>query len=218
MSVIVEFQVSAPEFDLGQILSVDEGSTIELESLVPVDQATVPLFWIHNSTRDSFVDSVGDHPAVENVSVVDVFEDRTLFTLDWDASTDPVFQAIQTADGQLLSATGTVATWEFEVRFPTRVALTDFSAYCEENGITPQIDRIHNPTEPESDPWYGLTEPQREAVLLAMEHGYYDIPRGCTTMQLGEKLGISDQAVTERLRRATRSLLSTTLADSSAEE
>ncbi|WP_249361517.1 helix-turn-helix domain-containing protein [Haloterrigena sp. H1] len=32
--------------------------------------------------------------------------------------------------------------------------------------------------------------------------GYYDIPRGCTTAELADELGISDQAVTERLRRA----------------
>jgi len=32
--------------------------------------------------------------------------------------------------------------------------------------------------------------------------GYYDIPRGCTTAELADELGISDQATTERLRRA----------------
>ncbi|RLM81550.1 helix-turn-helix domain-containing protein, partial [Halobellus sp. Atlit-38R] len=50
--------------------------------------------------------------------------------------------------------------------------------------------------------WYGLSEPQREALTLAVQMGYYDIPRGCTTQELASELGISDQAVTERLRRA----------------
>jgi len=39
---------------------------------------------------------------------------------------------------------------------------------------------------------------QREAPVLAVESGYDDIPRTCTTVELGEKLGVSDRAVTER--------------------
>ena len=61
---------------------------------------------------------------------------------------------------------------------------------------------MYNPTDPEAGPWYGLSEPQREALMLAVRMGYYDIPRGCTTEDLANELGISDQAVTERLRRA----------------
>lgn len=48
--------------------------------------------------------------------------------------------------------------------------------------------------------------------------GYYDIPRGCTTKELADELGISDQAVTERLRRAIGSLVRHTLALSAARE
>jgi len=43
---------------------------------------------------------------------------------------------------------------------------------------------------------------KRSLSPLAVRLGYYDIPRGCTTAELADELGISDQAVTERLRRA----------------
>jgi hypothetical protein len=46
---------------------------------------------------------------------------------------------------------------------------------------------------------------------VAVEAGYHDIPRTCTTVELADKLGISDQAVTERLRRAIVNLVSNTL-------
>jgi predicted DNA binding protein len=49
--------------------------------------------------------------------------------------------------------------------------------------------------------WYGLTPRQRRTLELAVRRGYYDIPRRCTTIELADELGISDQAVTERLRR-----------------
>jgi predicted DNA binding protein len=211
MSVIVEFRVSSTDFALGRILCVEGVSTIELESLVPVGEATVPLFWIHESTRDSFVSSVQNHAAVHNTSTVDVFEDRILFTLDWDAKQDHIFAGIAAHNGQLLSAVGTPDRWEFELRFRSHSDLSAFTGHCEDNGASIEVVRVYRPTTPDAGPWYGLTNPQREALTLAVESGYYDIPRGCTTKDLAAELGISDQAVTERLRRAIASLATHTL-------
>lgn len=217
MSVIAEFQVQSGAFELGRILSVEGVSSIELESLVPIGEATVPLFWIHNSTRDEFVENVQQHPAVNNTSAVDSFEDRTLFTLDWDANQDRLFRGIDECDGQLLSAVGRPDTWQFELRFPDHGSLSSFTEHCQSESVSLELTRVYNPAEPDAGPWYGLSDPQREAITLAVESGYYDIPRGCTTQELAEKLGISDQAVTERLRRAIVALVTHTLvpADSS---
>lgn len=211
MSVIAEFRVPSGDFELGRILSVEGMSSIELESLVPTGEATVPLFWVHNSTRNSFVENVQRHPAVNTAVSVDEFEDRTLFTLDWDANHDHVFKGINEYDGQLLSAIGTSIAWDFELRFPSHDALSGFREHCEDAQISMETIRVYNPTNPDAGPWYGLTELQREAITLAVERGYYDIPRGCTTKELADELGISDQAVTERLRRAIVALVTYTL-------
>jgi predicted DNA binding protein len=211
MSVIAEFQVPASDFELGRILAVEGLSTIQLESLVPTGESTVPLFWIHNATREPFLESVQQHPAVNTVAELEVFADRTLFSLDWDARADHLFAGIRSHEGQLLSAVGTPSTWEFELRFPDHDALSEFTTHCDHAAIALEVTRVYNPTEPEAEPWYGLTEPQREALRLAVERGYYDIPRGCTTEDLSAALGISDQAVTERLRRAIGTLVSQTL-------
>lgn len=214
MSVIAELRIPSSDFELGRILHVDGVSSIELESLVPVGNATVPLVWIHNSTRDSFVETVQRHPTVNSATEVDVFDDRTLFTLDWDADQDHVFRGIHESMGQLLGATGTPEAWDFELRFPTHEALSTFTSHCEDAQISLNVIRIYNPTEPTANQWYGLSEPQRKAMMLAVEMGYYDIPRGCTTVELAEELGISDQAVTERLRRAIVVLVNHTLVPS----
>ncbi|WP_136717542.1 helix-turn-helix domain-containing protein [Halorientalis salina] len=217
MSVIAEFRVPPTDFELGRVLSVEGMSAIELETLVPVGDSTVPLFWVYNSTRGSFVERVQRHPAVTDVSEVDEFEDRTLFTLDWDANQDHVFRGISDHEGQLLSATGTTDAWEFELRFPDHDALSEFTAHCEDAQISLEATSVYNPTRADAGPWYGLTDPQREAITLAVRRGYYDIPRGCTTKQLADDLGISDQAVTERLRRAIVALVTHTLVPSESE-
>lgn len=210
MSVIAEFRIPSIDFELGRILTVEGMASIELESLVPTGEAAVPLFWVHNSTLESFVENVQRHPSVNSAREVDVFDDRTLFTLDWDAHHDHLFRGISEHGGQLLSAIGTPDAWEFELRFASHDALSEFTAHCEDAQISVEVTRVYNPTTPDAGPWYGLTEPQREALRLAVQNGYYAIPRGCTTKELADDLGISDQAVTERLRRAIATLVTHT--------
>jgi predicted DNA binding protein len=211
MSVIVEFQVPSVDFRLGEILQVEGVSSVELESLVPVGQATVPLFWVYDTTDESFVASVEEHPDVNRTATVDTFEDRALFKLDWDANQDRIFAGIEEYNGQLLSALGTPDVWEFELRFQTHADLSEFTSHCESGGISVDVARVYRPTVPDSGPWYGLTDRQREALALAVRSGYYSIPRGCTTKDIAADLDISDQAVTERLRRAIASLATNTL-------
>jgi len=202
MSVITEVRISPDDFELGRILKVEEASAIELETLVPSGDVTVPLFWVYEPVEDGFLDTVERYPTVNSVTEVDVFEDRTLVRLDWNANQDHFFQCILDHEGQILSATGTADRWDFEMRFPDRESLSQSQDCCEDAHISLDIIRVYNPTGPEAGPWYGLSEPQREALTLAIRMGYYDIPRGCTTEELADELGISDQAATERLRRA----------------
>jgi len=202
MSVITEVRIYPDDFELGRILSIEAASAIELETLVPSGDVTVPLFWVYEPLGKGFLDTVERYPTVNSVTEVDVFEDRTLFRLDWDASQDHFFECILNHEGQILSATGTPEGWNFEIRFPNRESLSQYKDCCGDAHISLEITRVYNPTDPEAGPWYGLSEPQRVALTLAVRMGYYDIPRGCTTAELAAELGISDQAVTERLRRA----------------
>ena len=201
MSVITELRIPSDDFELGQILHMKEAADVELETLVPSGDVTVPLFWVYEPLGEGFLDTVERYPTVNTVTEVDVFEDRTLFRLDWDASQDHLFQCILHHEGEILSAAGTSEGWNFELRFPDREALSQCQDCLEDAHISLDIVRIYNPTDPEAGPWYGMSEPQREALTLAIRMGYYDIPRGCTTEELATELGISDQAVTERLRR-----------------
>ncbi len=56
-----------------------------------------------------------------------------------------------------------------------------------------------------------LTDTQQEALILAYERGYFESPRKITMAELGEELGISQQAVASRLRRGIKHVLGRTL-------
>ena len=59
-----------------------------------------------------------------------------------------------------------------------------------------------------------VTDPQREALKLAYEYGYFNTPREATLAEIAEELGISQQALGSRLRRANRRLIEREIIDS----
>jgi predicted DNA binding protein len=211
MSVIAEIRVPAHAFELGRILGMGSGTTVTLESMVPLGQKTVPFFWVYNDDIEVFEGTVEDHPSVTALRKVETHDDRTLFAIDWVIERDLVFEAIEETGAQLLSATGTAESWEFELRFPSHAALSGFNEYCADAQISVEVLRIYNPTKPDSGPWFGLTAPQRATLIRAVNGGYYSIPRRLSTEELAAEFDISDQAVTERLRRAIVTLVRNTL-------
>jgi len=211
MAVIAHLRIPADSFELGRILELDTGGTIELENMIPMGEKAVPFFSVSDDVRGSFERNVENHPSVERIVEVTSHDGERLYSLDWNVSRDLFFQGIVELEGQLLSATGTVDTWEFEIRFLSHEALSEFQEYCSNAHISLEVGRIYNPVRPGAGMWYGVTDTQREALMRAVQGGYYSIPRQMSTQDLADELGISDQAVTERLRRAIVALTENTL-------
>jgi len=211
MAVIVDLTLPADTFELGQILRIEGSTQITVETMVPLGGRPIPFVRIQNGTRDAFERAVRDHPAVNEIQLVNSHDEETLYALDWDSSDASLLQTILDLDGVLLSATGTADTWSLELRFPTHSALSEFQEYYLEEDIPVSIKHIYNPTKPDAGPWFGVTPAQRETLAHAVESGYYSLPRNVTTQELAEQFDISDQAVTERLRRGISTLVSNTL-------
>lgn len=210
MNVIVDLTLPSQEFELGRVLRMDTETSVVLETMVPLGERSVPFFRVFGG-RNTFEQAVQDHRTVNDIHVVSTSDGETLYALDWDLSTDTFFEGLLESDANLLEARGFGETWEFELRFPSHDAVSSFQEYCHDNNIPITVDGLYNPTKPDAGPWYGLTPPQREALSRAVEEGYYSIPRETSTQELAAYFDISDQALTERLRRAIISLVSSTL-------
>ena len=211
MAVIVDLTIPAGEFELGQILRVEGLTEITVETMVPLGNRPIPFVQLHNGTRDAFERTVRDHPSVNKIQLVNSHEGELLYALDWDPSDTSLLQTILDLDGIMLTATGTAETWSLELRFRTHDALSEFQEYYIEQNIQVSIKHIYNPTRPDAGPWFGLTPTQRETLAYAVESGYYSLPRETSTQDLADYFDISDQAVTERLRRGISGLVSNTL-------
>jgi predicted DNA binding protein len=217
MSVIAELSIPAHEFELGRILDIEGGTTIELEEMVPLGETAVPFFSLREGSSNAFEDSVRDHPSVDTLQQISTHEGEVFYSLGWRHERDLVFEGFLETGAHLLTATGHENNWEFELRFPGHDALSAFKEYCENAHVSLTVQRIYNPTKPGDAPWFGLTEVQRNTIMYAVDHGYYAIPREISTQELADEFGVSDQAVTERLRRATIALVENTLAVAAAE-
>ena len=218
MSVIGELTVPSTAFELGRILRVEGPTQITLETMVPLGGKPTPFVRIRNDARETFERSVSDHPSVNEIQLVDTHDDETLYALDWEPSDASLLRRILDLDAVLLGATGTTDSWGLELRFPTHEALSAFQDHYVEEDIGVTVERIYNPTKPDAGPWYGLTPPQRETLADAVSAGYYSLPRQISTQELADSFDISDQAVTERLRRGISTLVRNTLLVEEPEE
>lgn len=218
MSVIAHLRIPSDSFELGRILELDSGTVLELENMVPLGERAVPFFSVQDPNRDEFERRVRNHPSVEGIREVSQHDSETLYALDWEVSRDVFFQGLVETGAQLLSGKGGPTTWEFELRFPKHEALSGFQEYCTNAHIDLEVGRIYNPTRPEVGLWYGLTQAQRDTLVRAVEGGYYSIPRRMSTQDLADAFDVSDQAVTERLRRAIVTLVEHTLIAALEEE
>ena len=210
MAVIVDLALPSQQFELGRILGMKGDTSVVLETMVPLGERTVPFFRVHGE-ENGFEKSVRGHSAVTDITVVSTHNGEVLYALDWDISDDTFFDGLIEADANLLEARGVTETWSFELRFPSHDRLSVFQRHCTEYGIPIDIKRLYNPTKPGAGPWYGLSAPQRFTLARAVESGYYSIPRQMSTQELAVEFDITDQAVTERLRRAIRNLVTSTL-------
>jgi len=211
MSVIVELSLPSTTFQLGEILPTEGETTITLETMVPLGDQSVPFFRLHGDARGSFEATVREHPVVSDIHTVNAHDEEILYALDWQSADDTFLSMAERLGGHVLEATGGPEQWQFQLRFPSHGALSTFQEDCFEADLPIDIERIYNPTKPDAGPWYGLTAPQRETLSAAVEKGYYSLPRRISTQELAEEFAVTDQAITERLRRAIETLVTNTL-------
>jgi predicted DNA binding protein len=122
------------------------------------------------------------------------------------------YRAAVELDAVVLAAENEGTDWVVRMRFPDRAAFAAFRERCERRGLSVAARAVYTRARPETVDAV-LTPEQHEALAAAAEMGYYLVPRSCSLAELAESLDLSSQAVSERLRRGTERLLSTTIVD-----
>lgn len=203
--IFVEFWLDHPI--LHETVQAVPGITVEWERNVPTEDGAELLVWIDGAGRSAIEDAMASDPTIERVvDVVDV-NDRWLYTLELaDAGMETDLYPILLETGSLVrQALVTTDGWDCKFGFAGNAALSRFFDTCRAEDIGFEIKRIYEPRE-QSDGSV-LTGLQRDALDTAMETGYFDIPRSGDLQEVGHRLGISDSAASERIRRGLQTLI-----------
>lgn len=209
--VITDISIAADQFELGRLFEPYPDVEIEVERVIPTRRNLVPLFWVSGAPSAEVEELLAEAPLVEGVEVLTEADDRTLFRVDWSPTVDPFFDPLVESQGEVLRAKGGPDAWEFRVQFTDRAAFRTFREGCTDRDVDVELLRLYDPTPPDTEDTL-LTDPQRDALVAAHDAGYWKVPRGTTVGELGGRLGISAQAVSERLRRGTDRLVDTYVA------
>lgn len=203
MCVVAKFTVPGKYCVITRAMAKSNDVEIELDRVVPLGGTIAPMLWVRGAPEavDGFVEGLADQPAVERVTPLEPDGERALYKFEWADHPDGVVGHLLETDAAVLSAAGTAESLDFSIRFNTADALSDFHSRCRESGISLEVTGVRQNQEAE-DRGPGLTSHQRETLLRAYEAGYYDVPREVTAVDLAEEMGISDQSLSERLRRA----------------
>ncbi|WP_158058603.1 helix-turn-helix domain-containing protein [Halorussus halophilus] len=211
MAIIAEFSIPSEDFPLGGIFDAIPDVTIEIERVVPTKKAILPYFWVRNVPVERVQKTLEDQGALDSFTVIDDLGEQGLFRADWDINTEGVLTGIIDSDLTLLAATGTQENWEFEFRAEVNDQIKNFQQYCTAHDIRVELTRLHSVGEANNKGQYSLTSDQREALLLAYNNGYYEVPAQTNLEELAAEIGISRQSFTDRLRRGNSNLIGDTL-------
>ncbi|WP_380678963.1 helix-turn-helix domain-containing protein [Salinigranum sp. GCM10025319] len=207
MSIVAEFTIDAEQFLLGRVLRTGGGMDIEIERVVPASKRVMPYVWVSGGDRRAFEESVRGTDEVRELLHLDTIGTRSLYRITWDETVESLIYGMVETDATILEAHGR-DNWLFRIRFNDHPSLSAFSDYCERHDIRLDVRRVHDLSAAElNDRRLDLTPEQRETIELALERGYFEVPRRATLSDLSGELGVSQQAVSERLRRGTNKVM-----------
>ncbi|WP_254764076.1 helix-turn-helix domain-containing protein [Natrinema marinum] len=208
MVLIAEFEITTPILQR----TAEAASRIDVEEIFRTATGeTKFIFWVYGADPDAIDIALDDDETVRQCSLLEDHADRRLYsgTLSEYGDGKLTYPIAVEYDISYLEITVTGNT-RIRARIPTREALFAYRDACREREIPFRIDRIFDESDRSGDR-YGVTDRQREALLVALEAGYFDVPRKTTLSEVAAQLDISDQALSARLRRGQAALLRSTL-------
>lgn len=214
MSVIATIAIPTDDFTLGASLEDNPGTRIRLERVVPVGSSFIPYFWVSDDGIEAIEATLREEADIESVRIVDRADGDALVRISWAEQVDGFLEALADTGATILQGVGEATQWRFQLRFDDHDQLTAFYRRCVDDEIAVELESVHDPGPPrELDLAVDLTDNQRAALKLALEAGYFEVPRRTTLGRLADELDISDSAVSQRLRRGTAKLLETMVLD-----
>ena len=216
MGSIVDATVPTDQFALGEAFDRTDDADVETVPVVaPQDGNVMPFLWGRAADLDALHRGFRKDPSTASVECLSRNDDCSLYKVRWEPRIRTIVSVFLQSEGTLLGAKAKEDHWTFRILFPEHDTISKTHGYCQENGIDLSIRRVQRvdySTDRDRER-SELSDKQHEALTAASEQGYYEIPRSITLEELAEQVGVSHQALSERLRRGHHKLISNSVRD-----
>lgn len=210
-SVVIRGSLPAEEFLLAETIRTLPAVEFTCEPVVESGVDTLlPMVRAHGADSADLAAALDADPDVERATLVAAFDDGGLFRVDWGSNVQLLVQMITNSQATILDLSSRGNRWSLRVLYPSREDLATTASFCERHELSFEVESIRS-FDGGTGGRYGLTAEQYETLRVAWERGYFRIPREADLSDLGEELGLSHQAVSERLRRGHEQLLENVL-------
>jgi len=211
MSVVCEFELLSTDLPLTGVAAALD-TILTIDDVVSGTAGAPAVVFSTTGVDPARLEAVmgGADPVVEYVALESaVVESRYRVALHT-AHAD-VYTHLVDLQTHPMGAVVTGRGWKVSAQFADRDALDAFRTACGDTGVEFRPRRVF---EAETDPTddYGLTAAQHEALLVAHEMGYFDVPRQADLSDVAAELDTTTSALSERLRRGQRRLVGHTIA------
>lgn len=132
MATIAVFTIPTEPFPLGNIFENYPDVTVELERVIPTNNAIIPYFWVRNideAEEKEIETALRNHPDVRNLHSVDEVSGEYLMRVEWDPNYEGILKGIAETPVILLSGVGTAEEWRFELRADGQDPIATFQEY-----------------------------------------------------------------------------------------
>lgn len=219
MAILSEVRFAHPDGALVDTLTAHR----ELDVTVVPDAQTDPeqRFYIIRfgfDDLDTVRESLAADHTVSDIRDLPGFEDQRLFGIEFSQAAKLLNPKVAEQGGFVLEAQSSNADldrrgWRERWLLPDGEALNDVWEYARNTGFHFEVldVRTRGRDGPDFAGSGSLTDEQREALLVAYDHGYFDEPREASLEDLAEVLDLTPAAVGGRIRRGMQSLIGMTI-------
>ncbi|QPV64804.1 helix-turn-helix domain-containing protein [Halosimplex litoreum] len=225
MGLIAEFRLTGADLALVDVAAGVPAATVEFES-VQAAPSGPPEFVVRTvgADREAVEAAFAEADSVTDHSLVVADGDTRRYQCRPTGGPPEGLEAL--ADNRSVPDRVTVTPdgWTERRWFADREEFDAFREFCRANDYTFGLDRLvevdddtgaSDAEEPgpfgavdgDASRPPGMTQPQREALVLAHEMGYFDVPRTASTADVADELGVAPASCSERLRRAQSHLV-----------
>lgn len=211
MSLLTAFEASSPALLLGPTLAALPSIDVELERQYALDpDRPIAFCRVRCRDRDGLDRALAADDTIAEFERIGGSDGESRYRLQRsETGVIGAYRAWVDAGGELLECRGSDERWEIEMRFPDRDSFGRYHDFLANEGVSLELQRLADGDRQHRgrDRGSTLTDAQREALTLAHEHGFFEVPRETGLSEIAAQLGISNQAVSERLRRGQAQLI-----------